>query len=416
MQSAILYGLFQPQELVSQQLSFNCPSSSCQWSEFSSLAVCSQCSDIAKEMESSYAIKSKPQYADILPAHPSYPLSNLTQFTLPNGLFINNPNGSNGSYENFLTMATYGTGNSSQTVAFQAYDLLIWSTTILKVANVPGVWPRLPISATECALYYCVKTYKSEVKNGTVYEATILAPYERSAMSWQYEKRILPGGVHLDPNSLEFDALLSAIPRTDLQLGEGFNVSQAAVDSINWYMRNLFTKNTSDYYQIPNGVASNNSTYIPGALQPIYESDDINATFTALATSMSNSIRANSDDRLMVTGQKGVLVTLYVIRWAWLYPPFALVVTGYLVLALAARGTRKAQVPAWKSSSLATISQGQAFQYVLGEAYLTSAMEEKARAEKVQLFTSTTTSDSGRNSIHYITNSVLIHLIQRKNR
>jgi len=50
--------------------------------------------------------------------------------------------------------------------------------------------------------------------------------------------------------------------------------------------------------------------YAPDSMRPIYQSEDLNATFNALATSMSNSIRSNADNGTSVIGTVGVLQVL----------------------------------------------------------------------------------------------------------
>jgi len=60
--------------------------------------------------------------------------------------------------------------------------------------------------------------------------------------------------------------------------------------------------------------------YAPDSMQPIYQSEDLNATSNALATSMSNSIRSNDDNGTSVIGTVGV--TVYNIHWTWICIPF----------------------------------------------------------------------------------------------
>jgi len=190
-----------------------------------------------------------------------------TSFVLPNGLNLTNPNGYNTSYfrgiTGYMMMAAYGTGDPSETVAFQDNDRLMWPMTILRVPrDMTGVWPEFPVSATECTLSYCVNDYNSEVRNGTLYERVTSAPSERSAQSWQpYHLN----SSHFDPNNpsrLEFSNIYSAVLRTDLQIENGFNVSKLAVDGLSYFFQKTFTEAYS-LKDRPNGTGALGNMYYP---------------------------------------------------------------------------------------------------------------------------------------------------------
>jgi len=133
-----------------------------------------------------------------------------------------------------------------------------------------------------------------------------------------------------NPNRLEFSNIFSAVLRTDLQVGNGFNVSKVAVDGLSYFFQKTFTGASESLRDRPNGIGALGNMYYPSSLQPIYESDDLNATFAALATSITNSIRANSDYELKAAGRMGTTVTLYTIRWMWLILPFTLIIFGHV--------------------------------------------------------------------------------------
>ncbi|KAL1623316.1 hypothetical protein SLS56_008316 [Neofusicoccum ribis] len=257
------------------------------------------------------------QYVTLMTDNNAVSISNGTAFRLPNGLFIDNQDSwqwgasSNGA----MMMTTYGTGNASKTVSMQDLDTLIWSLGILKVSPNPtndtAEWPDLPVSATECALYYCINRYDTTVRNGTLHEtATPVADAKRAVDSWQPVD--FPESWRALNNtmlaSIEFDEYFSCIERSDLVLeapdGERFNVSQNAVDSISAYFKSTFETSLRSYNETNqtvegqiNGWYMNSTTiqYKPSAIQPFYKSDDLNATFKTLATSMTNALRSDAD-------------------------------------------------------------------------------------------------------------------------
>ncbi|GME48285.1 hypothetical protein BKCO1_1130001 [Neofusicoccum parvum] len=414
MQSAVLYGLSQSLENTIQQLPYNCPSGNCTWPAYESLSVCSRCNDLASSVEQLSDMGA--QYVTLMTDNNAVSISNGTAFRLPNGLFIDNQDGwqwgasSNGA----MMMTTYGTGNASKTVSMQDLDTLIWSLGILKASPNPtndtAEWPYLPISATECALYYCINRYDTTVRNGTLHEtATPVAGAKRAADSWQpvdFPESWRPLNDTMLA-SIEFDEYFSCIERSDLALeapdGERFNVSQNAVDSISAYFKSTFETSLRSYNETNhtvegqiNGWYMNSTTiqYKPSAIQPFYKSDDLNATFKTLATSMTNALRSDADsdgvgsNSPQQAGETGRVVTYYRIRWPWIALHCAVVVGAavFLGLTIWESGGPGGAVPVWKSSSLAAMSRGGHVAELLDGAESVEEMEERARKGQVVLF------------------------------
>ena len=419
MQSAISYGLVQQYDTVVQQTSFKCPSGNCTWSPFESLAVCSVCNNLTDQL-TAYAAPYNLWY-DLngsldLAAQPEF--HNGTTIRLPNGLFINNLDGisyttpafSDGGYGN-VYMTTLGTGNASKTNSLEDNDSLIWAMSILKLqesSNSSLVWPNIPVEAIECGLFYCIKQYSSIVQNGVLQEAeTYVSTISRDSNSWQLiiSNGHNYSGIILNANevqSLEFNNITSADPRTDLMFGNGFNVSQAAIDSISNYFQNQFSnipnlnytysmdgeqrpEDTSPTPVTLNGFYSN-PLYSPSVMQVLFDSFNINETFRSLARSMSNALRAGADNSTVQSGGKGVMKTHYRIQWPWIALHALLVLAGIAFLAITIVKTKEARVPTWKSSSLAPLSCSTEIGDVLAGIESIEMMEEKASQHRVRLF------------------------------
>ncbi|CAM1502375.1 Fc.00g043590.m01.CDS01 [Cosmosporella sp. VM-42] len=142
-----------------------------------------------------------------------------------------------------------GATNRSLTVAMDHLDTLIWSQSIIKVDGNPNStskWPNYTAHASECALYYCVKNYTSEVRSGTLFEkSSILQDQRRVLGSWWSDRGDFEGISDVVAENLAFHPIKSAILRSDLQLGRldenfGWNVSQHAVDGISSFMQKTF--------------------------------------------------------------------------------------------------------------------------------------------------------------------------------
>lgn len=185
MQSAVLYGLSQLLEKVTQQLAFSCPSQNCSWTtSYDSLAVCSRCEDITGLLEQAPICNELPSLLAL--GNTGAYISHGTVFTLPNNLRIANDEHAKyipanrtftGESDVYLSLSitSFGTSNASLTNVMQDLDTLIWSMSMIRIK--PDIktssilsWPDIPVEAVECALYYCVNRYTSRVTNGEVLE------------------------------------------------------------------------------------------------------------------------------------------------------------------------------------------------------------------------------------------------------
>lgn len=169
------------------------------------------------------------------------------------------------------------------------------------------------------------------VRSGNLIEFSSPALSTRGRDSWQWSSQSLTDHSVRTPDTLGFSKESSAAELTDLRLGAGFNVSQAAVYGISSLMDTTFTrdKNENDSRLIydceafirertslpGNGyVMYDDNHYSSEGMKILYHSQDLNATFATFAKSMTNNIRQNSDDNLVMTGKVGTLHAKYQIR------------------------------------------------------------------------------------------------------
>jgi hypothetical protein len=134
-----------------------------------------------------------------------------------------------------------------------------------------------------------------------------------------------------------------------------------------------------------NAFSAANGQYTPPVMQAFYESNNLSNTLEVLARSMSNTIRA-ADDSTAQTGVPQVMTTFYHIRWPWITLHAILVVAGAVFLAITILETRSSGVPAWKSNSLALLSQKNEIGDVFTGVESLNVMEEKARKYNVLFF------------------------------
>lgn len=429
MTSAVLFGLTQPDTRVARQKMYNCPSGNCTWDTFQSLAVCSGCTDLTDRLKRSSFRLPWPD------GNKNWHYDNETVYWLPNGLGLTKKNGVN----NTLLTTGFGTGNGSQSVSFGSKDTLIWSMTLIRIIDPKALWSHSFVTAAECGLWYCVQNYKSMVKDNNLIEVSSPAFSTRSRNSWQllftknwdlpvldFEPRVpdklAPNSKIRLPDTLNFDQGSMVGHLTDLQLGAGFNVSQAAVYGISDLMNTTFTDNVDPgvygIYHMEDTTATRNQyanytlrhqygpacgdafwcynvvnayvkgsddiEYSPIVMQNLHHSQDLNVTFATLAKSMTNSIRENSDDNLVMTGKAGILHVMYQIHWEYLILSIFLVFVNAIFLIIVIFHTRKSGLAVLCSNAIPILGFGGNIEPIFKEVRLRSRMIEAAKLHQIQ--------------------------------
>lgn len=419
MQSAILYGLNEPLNRVSQQLPVHCPTQNCTWPKsYESLAICSSCKDLSGQLKRSEV---NSQLASLLEVdNGAATASPGAKFALSNGLYLDGQDGwlydpvqrnwtgntkaaNDALVEAVVLMTSFGTGQPGLTNTMHDADTLIWSESVIRIK--PDIsdprllsWPDLPLEATECSLYYCVNRYETSVTNGTLVEAITEQPsLRRNPASWALlpGERAKLGQLNMSVStaeSLVYNERYSTVARSDLMLGDIFNVSQNAVDSISAFMKKLFATDmsrfTDDQVTGLNGwyIDDGQEQYFPSVTQRLRDASDLSDVFQSVAVSMSNAIRIGSDGGLMENGQLCEQTMIYRIEWAWIALPAGIVLASIAQLLLSVTWTARSQTPLWKCSSLAILSRGFYTDGILSEAQSLSQMEACAQTSAVTLF------------------------------
>ena len=398
MKSAVIYGLSQPDSLISQQIQPSCPSGNCTWDTFMSLAVCSACKNLTNQIKEGEKELVDPSKYD-------------RARRLPNGL----------TTLSTIPMSAYGSGNENKSVSFTSHDTLIWSMTMINTTIKDPKTLAADYFAIECGLWYCVNSYKSVVKDGRLTELVEPARSTREPDSW---RPFLPDlswdvadpsyafskSINLFDNSTvsqpfkglsRFDSY-SYVRRTDLQLGEGFNLSQSAIYSVSKLMNNTFVDlEYSDegsynaqvrYYfgwefpdQFSPGINLSRS-YHPTAMQSLYHSPNLEKTFASLAKSMTNSIRQNSDNNTVVYGNEGKLIVVFRIQGRFLILPVILIFGGAVFLVTTLYYTHKLDIPFWGTNALPIVAFGGRMGSIFDDNDMikTSTMEQQAKRLLVQ--------------------------------
>ncbi|KAM0460421.1 hypothetical protein ACHAPV_004688 [Trichoderma viride] len=414
MQAAVAFGLAADADAVMEQASFHCRGVECDFKPLESLSVCSQCSDVTDKLTKN-TLSTGDQYSN-LQYDPSIAeaQANSTEYRLPNGLFLNNMDHKYGPRSSMVYMTMLGTSDQDKTVAMKNLDTLIWSQTVIKVDADPKsksttTWPDFKVNASECALYYCTRSYKGDYKNGFInITSTELKDQKRNPQSWEpLDPKFQSGNGVAEKvvKSLAYDPQESIIRRTDLQLHQdgtttGWNVSDEAVYGISYYMQTLFAdclnspKNCTqavESWGVPNGFyisqLSNFSgeekqaeQFRPSVAKVLWQTEDFEQVFDNIATSMSNAIRSGADGGQ--TGKGDILqpITVYLVAWSWIVLHTAIELGGLVLLVLTIRSSGSSTAHIWKSSELAVLSKGVALGDLFKEAHTAEELEERAKS------------------------------------
>lgn len=390
MKSAVFYGLSQPDSLISQQTQRSCPSGNCTWDTFTSLAVCSGCNDLSNQIEKKDLGMTSPLTVSLDTTNPGAFVRQVTEYRLPNGL----------TGDSSILMTAYGTGNEAESVSFTSHDTLIWSMTMMNFTVKEKPTASFNVSAIECGLWYCVNSYNSTVKNGDLAETIEPAPSKREPDSWQPVLGPTDFGVVAPPpNTINYDKISSSVRRTDLQLGKGFNLSQTAIYSISDLMSTTFASSVRISQKGINAwvLASDGTTYSPTAMQSLYNSQNLEATFASLAKSMTNNIRQNSDNNTVVNGKEGKYLVLIQVRGWFLTLPVILIVGGAAFLTIVLHYTHKSKIAVWGTNALPIVALGGKMGPVFDDNDMrASKMEKDAKRQLVQFPTLEQRRDFGR--------------------
>ena len=420
MQSAILAGLSRSATELRQETLVTCPNGNCTWDPFHTLGVCQRCNDITADL------KHVDGFEEVFGAlenvtKPASVFDSVSGYVLPNGHYITNIDGCpfmsgsgsqkccdrppDGVYDiawgaaGYIT-TTFGTGNPNKTNSMKDVDTLIWSTSLIypdtstfdtsevgegsKCGTAPK-WPKVPMQAMECAIYYCVQNIEASVTGNTLHERQVEnKTFVRNRDSWERYQEPEHGGERFTPpaderDSLEFHPQYSVADYTDLELeradgmGGVYWIHEDSVKSLSAYMQNAFRSDdysgsrVSKRLQETIGWSAGDTRYEPagfnGVSREFPTSDgfkslvDVSPSalwgllswdhgtgyhmergFEALAVAMSNEMRRSFDPELrkadeMYQGYVANASVVYEIRWPWMVLHGVVLLSAVLFLA-----------------------------------------------------------------------------------
>ena len=319
-------------------LNFQYPSGKCTWPLFSSLAFCTQCSNGTGQR---FISANTATYVS---------QSNITW----SFLFPHSPDTSN--------VRVFVPSNISNAVAGIIYPLMgsahFPQVMFIKDETFQTTSVNGPTTATECALYFCVKVYHFSVNNG-VSNLDILSTY--------YDRKGLTG---LDGNTSDLGAVFSLSPPDG-------NASASNLSTYSFKPGSLL-----NYFQ--GQLTASGSSTRADLLSQLSLADNITDIVTNIGLSMTSALMNGANQSQVGTvNHEEVFINVH---WPWLILPAGLVLSTIVLLFLVMVKSSRNKMMIWKSSALALAFHGP--QLCDNDDVLVhkmTEMEAKAKRIKVEL-------------------------------
>ncbi|KAJ5087648.1 hypothetical protein N7456_011264 [Penicillium angulare] len=314
---AIYSGLFETQTANSRSIMMDCPTGNCTFQTYQSLGFCSRCANITDSLKLS---TSGP-----MPTELTY------NYTLPNNFVF--------STSVFNMHLMNSTANIPLVKLDTAGSKPIANFTAISAAGY-GVPPQ--ISATECALFFCVDTYEASVEGGKFSENRTTYSTSSNASS----------------NVLEnFSLTPDTCYKNGTRIEDPHGNPEDCTYNVNAFSQLSMSNSLSPLLKGTGSLGiSNRPDWSPKSLRALYGDygnfTEINAVFQSLATTLTINARSKICEE-KVNGTPWTDQSFVQVRWKWMILPGALVLFSIIFLAITIVHTRDQYI--WKSSPLALL-------------------------------------------------------------
>ncbi|KAM3420598.1 hypothetical protein BST61_g3860 [Cercospora zeina] len=412
LKGAIYDGLFGSS--TNKQVDPSCPTGNCTWAPYTSLAVCSACTNLTSMLRE-------------IPPDPK--TINRTGWELPNGVRVYS---ASGSYMTQSTrdLSTYSDdtgqdwGNWSivyrnmQNFTLVTAQSFYWAPQTADGFTPPafptrpqtaGLENSFPPHAAECMLHFCLKTYSASVDKGVFNETLIsqwpdpLQPLPQSITD-QWGFRLLRE-LSSDQAKGASTALSKGLPGNITEINITLSSPQVEheVYNIRWLtlhgLRTWFQENwlvdtgdqaiTTDMAQVMYNAYTGPSratvqpTDLLSAEAAISKMPGPGVLYSDVADSMTRYIRSQAFGQQSAYGVAYAAQTFVSVQWKWIVLPVSLLILTFAFVALTVAQSVEKDIPLWKSHSMPsllysldeTISQS-----IAGHSRAGESMEQHAKA------------------------------------
>jgi hypothetical protein len=313
---AIYSGLFQEQSPNSKNAMMECATGNCTFSPYQSLGFCSRCSNITDSLK-----LSKESFG----SYSSY------NYKLPNGFSFNTAINTN----TMINTTTY-----KSLIKLDTTDLaLIFNFTAISAS---GYGTPPDVTATECALYYCVDTYHAAV-NGGVFTEIVTSNNGKSNSSSEYT---FGKNVAITPDT----CYVNGTRRENKDIPE-------CTYEVNYFSTLAMSNSVSPLLKGKGSrPISNRPSWSSDTIEALYGTygnyTEINSVFESLASSLTTHARSKVCNSIK-NGTAWTIQSYVHVRWPWMILPIVLVVLSFVFLVITVFHTRRQYI--WKSSPLALL-------------------------------------------------------------
>ncbi|KAF2421039.1 hypothetical protein EJ08DRAFT_523748 [Tothia fuscella] len=327
MQGAIFNGIY----LLDAPDPVTCTTANCAWPDFTTLAICSSCTDVSSETVrecGSYMALGGPQQCN---------------YTTPGG--HNFPAGNSNARFGFASTRVNSTAKSVYLMDKLWNDTLIIDLAAMILPDMPYNPAEanftIPFAKiTECSIRWCAQVYESTNVTNNVLNTTRI----RNVPVQMVEIPEIPDS----PNFQSFSGLRPVDGEAPLTTNDTFVINTVDHGNTATFLTSMFTVSQSTVNQNRKDATVND---ISNAL---IQTNDVALTVKNLVASMSTRIRTGPQAR-PVRGQAFTTDTFIQVQWVWLIVPCAVVLSGCLFLALTILRCAGSSAPVWKSSMLAVL-------------------------------------------------------------
>lgn len=296
----------------------HCPTGNCTFETYQSLGICSRCANVTDSLKLTKSAE--------VPSEPTY------NYTLPNG-FVFSTSKNNMSLMN-------STANIPLVQLDTADSMPILNFTAISAAGY-GMPPQ--VSATECALFFCVNTYEASVQQGKFSE-------NRTAF---YTSSNASSTSPVETFSLTPDVCYKNGTRLEKPLED----TEDCTYNVNGFSQVAISNSLSPLLKGTGSLGvSNRPSWSPKPLRALYGETgnytEVNSVFQSIATSLTINARSKICHE-NVDGISWTIQSFVQVRWKWMILPGALVLFSVIFLVVTIVHTRDQYI--WKSSPLALL-------------------------------------------------------------
>lgn len=364
-----------------------CSTGNCTWPVYTSLAYCSACHDVSESIKVVHGVANNSRASlagtDRVLPNMEQGGGNFTNYTLA----YSHMKGFDGFAKDYNPFMTAGvTADPSQTISFKDLTTMLITFGIFNATkdfvNNRTVWESSRPTATECAIYYCVKSYNASSSNSVLTDEELGSWAERVPQSFQPSGYSTYG--HINDSILAAYAaqtnssgLLNGtdVFRTDLQLKlpndvanklprnmrGPFNISQGTVTSTINFLKAWATPGEDSSLTVKDVMAYPDANDMdvpstPMVIEALWSSTNLSKTFDDVARSMTLDIRQYAPTLHNGTAQQWILHIK--VQWTFLVLPVVTVALGCAYIVLTLLETTHLRVPVWKEGATATLAYG----------------------------------------------------------